>query len=64
MGAGQNLERPNVKRLIFRNFEISNMKIMKDEFFFLFSYLFLFSFVSVIRTPKTYNDWSFEFSKL
>ena len=30
-GAGEHLERPNVEQPIFRNFEISNIKIKKDE---------------------------------
>ena len=30
-GGGQNLERRNVERPIFRNFKITNIKILKDE---------------------------------
>ena len=30
---GQNLERRNVERSIFRNFKIANTKMRKDEFF-------------------------------
>ena len=42
LGGGQNLERRNVKRLIFRNFEITNIKMKKDELFDLFIFeLFL-----------------------
>ena len=33
MGGVQNLEWSNVEWLIFRNFEITNIKIAKDEFF-------------------------------
>ena len=42
-GGGQNLERRNVKRLIFRNFEITNIKMKKNELFdpFIFE-LFLY----------------------
>ena len=38
-GGVQNLERPHVETTIFRNFEISNIRITKDEIFdfFLFS---------------------------
>ena len=31
MGGGQNLERRNVKRPAFQNFEITNIKIKKGE---------------------------------
>ena len=31
MGGGQNLKRRNVDRLVFRNFEIANIQIKKDE---------------------------------
>ena len=33
MGWSQNLERRNIKRPIFRNFKIANIKIVKDELF-------------------------------
>ena len=33
MGGGQILERRNVERPIFRNFEIANIEITKDELF-------------------------------
>ena len=33
MGGGQNLERPNVERPIFRKFETSNIEITKVEFY-------------------------------
>ena len=44
MGGGQNLERPNVERPIFRKFETSNIKITKVELFdfFVFQIYFLF----------------------
>ena len=32
-GGGQNLERRNVERLVFRNFKIANIKIKKGELF-------------------------------
>ena len=41
-GGGQNLERPNVERSIFRNFEISNIKMTKDELFDSFIVEFIF----------------------
>ena len=46
MGRGQNLERWNVERPIFRNFEIENIKRMKDELFhgFIFELIFLHFF--------------------
>ena len=47
MGGSQCLEQSNVERPIFRNCEISNIKITKDELFdFLFSNL-LFIFILV-----------------
>ena len=33
MGWGQNLERRNIERPIFRNFEIASITITKDELF-------------------------------
>ena len=44
LGEGQNLERRIVERPIFRNFKITNIKIMKDELFdnFIFEYYFSF----------------------
>ena len=41
---GQHLERPNVKRLISRDFEISNIKITKVELFdfSIFECIFIF----------------------
>ena len=42
MGRGQNLEWRNVKRPIFRNFKITNIKITKDELFDSFIVEFIF----------------------
>ena len=42
-GVGQNLERRNVERPIFRNFEITNINITKDELFDSFIFEFIFS---------------------
>ena len=44
MEGGQNLERRNVKRPIFRNFKITNIKITKNELFDSFIFEFIFSF--------------------
>ena len=33
VGEGQNLERRNVERSVFRNFKIANIKMRKDELF-------------------------------
>ena len=38
LGGGQNLERRNVERPIFRNFKITNIKITKDELLDNFSF--------------------------
>ena len=46
MGEGQNLERRNVEQPIFRNFEIANIKIMKDELFD--NIIFEFNFLEII----------------
>ena len=64
-GEGQNLERQNVERSIFRNFEIANIKTTKDELFDSFNFEFNFLY---FRNPS--NDFSngrinvFLFSKL
>ena len=44
MGGGQNLERRNVERPIFRNFKIANIKITKEQLFdnFIFEFNILF----------------------
>ena len=44
MGEGQNLERRNVERPIFRNFKIANIEIMKGELLDNFIFEFNFSF--------------------
>ena len=41
---GQNLERRNVERPIFRNLKMANIKITKDELFDNFIFEFNFSF--------------------
>ena len=43
-GGGQILKRRNVERPIFRNFEIANIKITKDELFDSFIFEFTFSY--------------------
>ena len=45
MGKGQNLERVNLERPIFRNFKITNIKITKDKLFdsFIFEFIFHYS---------------------
>ena len=60
MGGGQNSERPNVERLIFRNFETSNIEITKVKLFdFLFAIQFLiFTSVWIFRTLKIYDNLS------
>ena len=44
MGEGQNMEWRNVERPVFRNFEIANTEIKKDELFdnFIFDFFFFF----------------------
>ena len=41
-GGGQNLERRNVERSIFRNLKIANIKLTKDEL--LDNFIFKFNF--------------------
>ena len=43
LGGGQNLERQNAKRPIFRNCKITNIKITKDELFDSFIFKFIVS---------------------
>ena len=53
MGGGQNLERLNVERPIFPNFEIANIKIKKNEFFLNnFISNFFFNFPKLFQYPK------------
>ena len=44
MGGDQNLERRNVERPAFQNFEIANIKIKKDELLdnFILDFFFIF----------------------
>ena len=53
---GQNFERRNVESSVYRNFEIANIKIKKDELFdnFIFE---LFFFYKIIWTPKIFHDF-------
>ena len=53
MGGHQNLEQRNVERPVFRNFEIANIKIKKDELFdnFIFELCF-FIFQKLFEHPK------------
>ena len=53
-GEGQNLERPNVERSIFRKFKTSNIKITKSSYLiFIFLNLFLiFTSNWIVRTLK------------
>ena len=44
-GGGQNLERRNVERPIFRNFKITNIKITKDQLFDSFIFELIFSLI-------------------
>ena len=50
-GGGQNLERRNLERLIFRNFNIANIKVTKDELFdnLIFEFNFVF-FRNILNT--------------
>ena len=52
MGGGQNLERRNVERPLFRNFKIANIKIKKDELFDNFISNFFFHFLENYLNTK------------
>ena len=55
LGGVQHLERPNVERPIFRNFEISNIKITKVELFDCSILEFIFTFfLNPTNTQNTY----------
>ena len=54
LGGGQHLERPNIERPIFRNFEISNIKIAKNELFdyFIYEFVFYYDFFKLLEHSK------------
>ena len=56
-GGGQHLERPNVERLIFRDFEISNIKISKVELFDFSIFEFIFYFYDCLNFSDTQNTY-------
>ena len=67
MGGCQNLDRRNVERSIFRNFQISNIKITKDELFdsFIIELIF-FIFYKLFEQPQyliIFQDVKYWFSK-
>ena len=53
-GGVQNLEWSNVERLIFRNFKITNIKIVKDGLFdyFINEFIFYHYFLKLIKHSK------------
>ena len=60
MGGGQNLERPNVERPIFRKFETSNIEITKSSYsIFLFSIQFLIFIVQTLKIYDNLSNWKF-----
>ena len=57
-GGDQNLERRNVEQPVFRNLEIANIEIKKDELFDNFIFKLFFShFLETIWTPKIFNNF-------
>ena len=52
-----NLEQWNVELPIFRNFEISNMKIMKFELFNFSTFEFIFYFYVFLNSTNTQNTY-------
>ena len=64
MGGGQNLERRNVERPIFRNFKITNIKITKYELFDSFIFEFIFSlFINYLHTLINFQIVKYSFTK-
>ena len=57
MGGGQNFERPNVERPIFRNFEISNTKITRVELFNFSIFEFIFWSYIFLNSTNTQNTY-------
>ena len=53
-----NLERRNVERPIFRNFEIANIKITKDELLDRFIFELFFHFFEIIWILKIFHNYS------
>ena len=52
-GGGHHLERPNVERPIFRDFEISNIKITKVNLFDFSIFEFIFYFYDCLNYTNT-----------
>ena len=57
LGGDQHLERSNVERPIFRNFEISNIKITKVELFDFSIFEFIFYFYVFLNSTSTQNTY-------
>ena len=57
LGGGQHLERPNVERLIFRDLEISNIKITKVDLFDFSIFEFIFNFYDCLNYSDTQNTY-------
>ena len=56
-GGGQNLERPNVERPIFRKFETSNIEITKVELFDFSISEFILYFYDCLNYSNTQNTY-------
>ena len=56
-GGGQHVERPNVERPIFRDFEILNIKITKVELFDFSIFEFIFYFYDCFNYSDTQNTY-------
>ena len=56
-GGGQNLERPNEERPIFRKFETSNIEITKVELFDFSIFEFIFYFYDCLNYSNTQNTY-------
>ena len=56
-GGGQHLERPNVERPIFRDFEIANIKITKVELLDFSIFEFIFYFYDCLNDSDTQNTY-------
>ena len=51
-GGGENAERRNIERPLFRNFKIANIRIMKDELFDSFVFDFFLFFRNYFNTQN------------
>ena len=64
LGGGQNLERPNVERPIFRKFETSNIEITKVKLFDFSIFEFILYFYDCLNYSNTQNTYLIIYHKI